>query len=86
MGFVEGFWEAFLNNKYNGGNNPWKLKDYSNNEYNKHTDPVDLFNKIKSNAWKNGEPGIIFLDVINDTHPIEDEVEATNPCGKVFAT
>jgi len=86
VGFVEGFWEAFLNNKYNRGTIIWRLKDYSTNEYVKMVNPIDLFDKIKSNAWKNGEPGIIFLDVINTTHPLEDEVEATNPCGKVFAT
>lgn len=42
-----------------------------------------LWNKIIHQAWKNGEPGIIFLDEINGCHPISGElIEATNPCGE----
>lgn len=43
----------------------------------------ELWDKICYQAWKNGEPGVIFLDKINATHPIYDEeIEATNPCGE----
>ncbi|GAB6098168.1 vitamin B12-dependent ribonucleotide reductase [Halanaerocella petrolearia] len=41
-----------------------------------------VYNLIVNYAWKNGEPGIVFLDEINDKHPLTEEVEATNPCGE----
>ena len=40
----------------------------------------ELFDKICEQAWKTGEPGIVFLDKVNETHPICEEIEATNPC------
>tara|TARA_R110000765_G_scaffold147407_1_gene249848 strand:- start:1757 stop:3673 length:1917 start_codon:yes stop_codon:yes gene_type:complete len=45
----------------------------------------EVFNKIIEGAWKNGEPGMIFLDQVNkDNHVIEQfgEMVATNPCGE----
>jgi len=39
---------------------------------------------ILSNAWKNGDPGLIFIDEINRHNicPHLGEIEATNPCGE----
>ena len=45
----------------------------------------DVFNKIVDGAWRNGEPGMIFLDQVNkDNHVSEQygEMIATNPCGE----
>ena len=41
-----------------------------------------LFDMIVAHAWKNGEPGVVFLDLINDNNPTDTEIEATNPCGE----
>ena len=45
----------------------------------------EVFNKIIAGAWKNGEPGMIFLDQVNtDNHVTKQygEMVATNPCGE----
>lgn len=41
----------------------------------------DLWNKIVEQAWKNGEPGIVFLDTVNRDNKHE-KIVATNPCGE----
>lgn len=44
----------------------------------------EIFNTIVSMAWKNGEPGIVFLDRINRDNIVPEigEIESTNPCGE----
>ncbi len=42
-----------------------------------------VWDEIAQNAWKNGEPGLVFIDRINRLHTLEGTViEATNPCGE----
>ncbi|MFW6176274.1 MAG: LAGLIDADG family homing endonuclease [Thermoplasmatota archaeon] len=49
-------------------------------------DALEIYKKIVHQAWKNGEPGIIFLDRINEDNPFDLEkytshyIDATNPC------
>ena len=43
-----------------------------------------IWEAIIDGAWKNGEPGVVFLDTINKNNPLSPmgEIEATNPCGE----
>jgi len=45
----------------------------------------EVFEKLCYQAWKNGEPGVIFIDKMNEATPVhhpEFQIEATNPCGE----
>ena len=44
----------------------------------------EVFDKIVEGSWRNGEPGIIFLDRLNRDNvvPAQGEIESTNPCGE----
>ena len=44
-----------------------------------------LFDQIVNNAWRGGDPGLIFLDEINRHNPTPQlgRLEATNPCGEL---
>ena len=44
----------------------------------------ELFDKIIEQAYKNGEPGALFIDTANKENPVPNQytLEATNPCGE----
>jgi len=45
---------------------------------------AEVYQTLIKQAWKNGDPGIIFLDRINQDNPTPHlgEIESTNPCGE----
>ncbi len=44
----------------------------------------EVFKKIVDMAWETGDPGIVFIDRINDKNPVKHlgKIESTNPCGE----
>ncbi|MEO0289731.1 MAG: vitamin B12-dependent ribonucleotide reductase [candidate division WOR-3 bacterium] len=76
---TDGFMEALKR-----GEQEFPLINPRNGEVMKKVNPRELWKKLVYQAWKNGEPGVIFIDRINKTHTLKGmgEIEATNPCGE----
>jgi len=46
----------------------------------------DVLEEIARHAWQTGEPGLIYVDRINEFNPMRStlgEIKATNPCGEI---
>ena len=46
----------------------------------------ELMDQIIFSAWRNGEPGCIFIDTVNRTNPLPGlgRIECCNPCGEQY--
>jgi len=44
----------------------------------------EVFDMIVESAWKNGDPGLILIDNVNEKNPtrVQGPIRATNPCGE----
>ncbi|HUL31848.1 MAG TPA: adenosylcobalamin-dependent ribonucleoside-diphosphate reductase, partial [Thermodesulfobacteriota bacterium] len=60
------------------------LRNPRTNEVIRPQDAREVFEKMVHSAWKNGDPGIIFIDRINQENPTPQigRIESTNPCGE----
>lgn len=79
VGVTDAFMHALKNNQ------SWELINPRTNKVTKTVPTQFLWNLIINEAWKTGDPGIIFLDTINKHNPTPSigRIEATNPCGEV---
>ena len=77
-----GVTEAFMNAVENGAT--YSLVNPNGKNVVKTLDARKVFNTIVKLAWRNGEPGIIFLDRLNKDNPTPHigAIESTNPCGE----
>jgi len=78
VAMTETFWKA-----YEDGT-AYDLINPHNGETAGKLDAKEVFDRIVSQAWKNGDPGVIFIDRINADNPTPSlgEIESTNPCGE----
>jgi len=74
--------ESFMEAVENGED--YDLIDPRSNEVRGRLNAREVFDLMVKMAWKNGEPGIIFIDRINRDNitPELGEIESTNPCGE----
>lgn len=79
VAITDKFMEAYLNGK------DYDLINPQNNEIVGRMDAGAVFDLIIDSAWKNGEPGIVFIDKMNKDNPTPQigKIESTNPCGEV---
>lgn len=77
-----GITEAFMQAVQNG--DAYELVDPKSKQAVGELEAREVFHKIVESAWRNGEPGIIFLDRLNRDNvvPSQGEIESTNPCGE----
>ncbi|MGB9720395.1 MAG: adenosylcobalamin-dependent ribonucleoside-diphosphate reductase [bacterium] len=75
--------DDFINRAIN--NQGYDLINPRDNRPVKNLNARDIFDMIILNAWKSGDPGMIFIDEINRRNPTPElgRIESTNPCGEV---
>jgi ribonucleoside-diphosphate reductase alpha chain len=66
------------------GGRPYDLVNPRDGRIWKTVDPSILWETLAASAWKCGDPGVLFLDRINETSSVPGlgPIEATNPCGE----
>lgn len=65
-----GLTEEFIEDARNGGSRVWP-HGWTTEE---------TLQQIAQHAWANGEPGVLFLNNINQDNPYDIPIRATNPC------
>lgn len=74
--------DEFMNAVKNGTS--YELRDPESGEVVDKIEASLVFDKVIEGAWRNGEPGVIFLDKVNADNPTLNigKMTATNPCGE----
>jgi len=78
VGLTEEFMRAFKEDR------DYELINPRTKESVKRIRAKEVWDLLVEMAWKNGEPGVVFLDHINEGNPTPHlgKIEATNPCGE----
>jgi ribonucleoside-diphosphate reductase alpha chain len=74
--------ERFMRAAARGGS--WDLLNPRTGETVRTVDAREVFDVITQNAWRTGDPGLVFIDEVNRRNPTRalGDIEATNPCGE----
>lgn len=74
--------DEFMNAVKNGTS--YELRDPESGKVVDKIEASLVFDKVIEGAWRNGEPGVIFLDKVNADNPTLNigKMTATNPCGE----
>jgi ribonucleoside-diphosphate reductase alpha chain len=78
-----GITDLFMTTLEQGGE--WNLIHPNSKQVVKTVPAKKLWDEITAYAWRSGDPGLIFLDTINEKNPTPalGKIESTNPCGEV---
>lgn len=78
VGLTEAFMQAVVHDR------EYELINPRNGEVVNHLSARGVFELLVSKAWSTGEPGIIFMDRLENSNPTPKagRLEATNPCGE----
>ena len=79
VGITKAFMEALEKEGEYSLINPREKKEV------RHLKAREVLDAMVTAAWESGDPGILFLDRINEANPTPalGEIESTNPCGEV---
>ena len=79
VAITDKFMEAYMKGE------DYELINPQNNQVAGKLSAKKVFDMIIDGAWRNGEPGIIFIDQMNYDNPTPQigAIESTNPCGEV---
>jgi len=80
VGITDEFMQAVKND------DDFALRHPENGELWRMVPARELFGEIVKYAHRNGEPGVLFLDMANRDNPVPNlyKLEATNPCGEQY--
>jgi ribonucleoside-diphosphate reductase alpha chain len=78
VGVTDDFMKAVAENK------DYNLVDPRDQRQEGSLNATEVYSILVNQAWENGDPGIIFLDRINEDNPTPKlgDIESTNPCGE----
>lgn len=79
VGITDGFMDAIENDL------DWGLINPRTKKVQKTLKAAVLWQNIVQQAWKTGDPGLLFLDTMNRENPVpkSGQIQSTNPCGEV---